>query len=157
VLLCVAVTASHAEPAAPERYPIRIVIADVASVGIVLGGIALFADGKFGSENPASGGDVAAMSVLVLGGGLSYIIAPAVLHGLRGNRSGCVSSIAARVLIPLFAGVGGYAVSGEDAATKGVLVGAASAMVLDWTMFAKLQPTVAVAGGGVQVGLAGTF
>lgn len=157
-------------PAAPpppitKRYGVQVALADGAWIAATM------------LLSSSDGGDGA--SLVALG---YYGAGPAVHLG-HGNGRGALQSLAARALLPVAGGlVGLMAFSGSDdpdddtagmalgGLVLGAGVGAVTAMVLDWTVFAKkdvrpapatftgrLRPDVKIGKDAFALGVGGSF
>ena len=172
------IAAEVPEPAAPThvtRYGKQVALADLAWLG------AMYLVGSV--EARSNDGEPHLTSVLALG----YFATGPIVHLRNGNRSGAGKSLAARALLP----VGGMLVGGmlaagavDDASSEGddlgnafavmggMMLGAAAgtitAVVLDWTVFAKktvegrparwaVMPNVTVTKHGALAGVGGQF
>ncbi len=158
-----------------ERYGTQIALADLATFALVA---------VVSREEDDSSNDDAISGWIGLAG---YLGGGPAIHLTHGNAMGARKSLTARALIPLGGGIlGGLAFAGDDdenafvpswfvGAMLGATAGMITAMVLDWTVFAKkttnvegprrpvglgahaLRPAVKVNPGGATVSVAGNF
>jgi hypothetical protein len=149
-----------------------VILVDVVFVGsAVLGGYELVRGFEDTSNYDYGGGrGPAEYSVpLALIGTLGYLIAPPVVHGRYGNKSGAGKSVMLRLFTPVLGGVVGAIARGDDgggeAVAYGFAGGVATAMIVDWFAVARREvptssytPAVTpVRGGGMTFGIAGSF
>jgi hypothetical protein len=148
-------------PPRVERYGKTIAAVDVAAVAlIVIGGVEI---NEHGDES---------WGPFAVGAGiLTYAVGGAVVHGRHHRGGAAAKSLAMRTLFPVVgAGVLGLAGSPLNdreipigtmlGVAAGTLLGAATAMAIDWFSLAKerqVTATVQPTGGGATVGLAGSF
>jgi hypothetical protein len=153
-LLCALASSARADD---ESYAKRVVIADAVTTAVLGTGLVIFATTEFGEyDQGARAGAVA--SILVIGGLASYLVTPQILHAQRGNTRGLLRSAVTRVGLPMVVGLVGAAIGDENGAALGAGVGLVTAMVLDWTVYAKhTRPFVVPTRDGVTVGFARTF
>lgn len=150
---------SRVEPEA-VTYPLRIVGADVASAAAFgVGGFLLVAAALGDSSGPAVPG-----LVLVTASVVGYAVVPPLLHLRTGNPRGAMRSALARAGLPLVGATLAYASdrANDERPIYGAVAGMGVAMVLDWTVFARMpaKTTLLVApsaDGGMQANLVGRF
>jgi len=124
-----------------ERYGLHVLLADVS----------WFAGSMVVAGLDHSGGDGAAY--LALGG---YVGGGPIVHLAHGNNWGALKSLGTRVVLPFAGGFVGMAIAGSQSSPNdeddgldefgglmlGFSAGLLSAMVLDWTVYAKQETTV---------------
>jgi len=166
VLASLAPAAAHAEQAPPARpgpgwYGHHIAVFDAGALAITGLGVHLLFE-----YQDCECEEVGSMYLVMLGTG-AYLFGGPILHHEHRRPAALVTSAALRIGLPL----GGLALaSSRDASTRwtvaATLGGAATAMVLDWTLLAhdrRAPPPAPVAPyltplpGGAAVGLAGAF
>lgn len=157
-----------------ERYGTQVLLADVAWIG----GMALVS--KLDSDGEGDG-----ISSLL---GLGYFVAAPAVHYAKGNSDGALKSLGARTLLPIGGAVLGMAIvagtedeASDDEGTDvamiggmflGATAGMISALILDYTVFAKktvevprdsylgkarLRPGVKISKQGFAVSVGGSF
>lgn len=154
-VLCAFASSARADD---ERYAKRIVASDVASAGAFVTGLGILIANSLGEYSEPSATKTVLGGTLMIGGIISYVATPAIMHAMRGNGRSSMRSIVSRLGLPMLFGLTGAALSNDDAAALGVVLGLGTAMALDWFVFAKqTRPVVVPTREGVTVGLAGTF
>jgi hypothetical protein len=165
VLSLLASTIAHADvpeqPSGGERYAGRIVAADAGSLFVfAIGSYYALAAGLGGQDTETQA--IVCVTASIVG----YAAAAPLLHLHRGNPRGAMRSGVARIGLPIAGASLAYLSDrhGEgDRPILGAVTGMGIAMVLDWTVLAKMptssaSPFVAPGtDGGVQAGIAGTF
>jgi hypothetical protein len=161
LLACIALTGTAHAELEPERYPVSIVLVDVAATAAVVGGgyyviVESQREGEFSGEPNETPGRV------LVGLGLTmYALGPSLVHLVHDNPRGAIRSSVARFALPIVAGYASYALSNDpDSTSVGFIAGVGAAMIADWAFFAKapgVQLVAAPAATGGTVGLAGRF
>jgi hypothetical protein len=143
-------------PPEPGFYGHHIAIVDGVAVGLTgLGFHLLYEYLDCECEEMGSG-------VLIMLGVGTYAMMPAMLHHERKRTASTVGSVSLRVGLPVMALI---VADERDASTAwkvgATLGGAATAMVIDWSLLSndrrKVAPVVAPVTDGVAVGVAGAF
>jgi len=151
---------AHAEPTESRWYGKKPLIADAVAFGMIGGGIAMI-DAHAGSDATGLGG-----TLLFAGIGTYAVVAP-VFESQAGHGTHAVGSVAARVFVPLVAGVAAFGAtksSGEaidlkpfgNFATAALIAAGVTALVDDATCV-ETTPYVTPTRGGASIGIAGRF
>jgi hypothetical protein len=141
-----------ASTARADTYSHEVVIADAVSLALIGGGYELAVHSDPNSEDFAGG-------YLLLFGFGGYLYTSAFIHHDHGHLGRGIGSGVLRASLPLAAGITAYELTGDrQTAVLAALGGAASAMLLDWTVLARpTTPYAAPTKDGAVVGIAGAW
>ncbi len=158
------------------RYGTTIAGVDALAAGLFLVGALVVVGGVVESDQ-GDEGQIGAGVILMVAGGAVWSFGPAYVHSTKHNNSSAWKSVALRLGLPMLGGMigsamttetceGGYCYE-EDNAASFTGIGMITAMVLDWSVLAKVNVPVqqpayypyasATSGGGGVAGIAGAF
>jgi hypothetical protein len=158
----------HAPP--PRRtkhYGTTIALVDGASLAATIFGAYLVVEAAFGGDDTNGGLGV----VLMVGGGVGWLVGGPLVHRSEGNGSGAWTSLGLRVGAPLAASLITEAACSRNSECDGMLralpgVAMLGVMVVDWFVLAETEVAVAppvypyaapTRYGGATFGLVGSF
>jgi hypothetical protein len=157
------------------QYGGALVPFDLIGIAATVGGAYLFVEAISVACDDCTGdqpGNAPLGALLFVGGTITYLVGPPVVHGKMGNKSGAGKSVMMRLFFPFVGGAIGTIIdgdgekdSGPEAELYGIGVATAAAVLIDWMVVSKVErptssytPTVTrVRDGGMTFGIAGSF